>query len=369
MVEDLRRFATAECSLTGYRALPGPAELSPREVSSLSAVCCGRVLISLNYCASEGWRGCDRTTFVGIFLGIDGGGSKTSCEIGDETSLLGSGVSSGSNVVRVGEGKARAAFETAIREACAAAKVTPSKIERTCAGIAGGARPETVEIIRRILEDLVSGEIDVVGDMVIAMEAASGGGPGVVVIAGTGSIAYGRNAAGQTARAGGWGFAISDEGSGHWIGRAAVSAAMRAHDEGQSTTLLAGTMKAWGVSTREQMILAANASPPPDFAALFPAVVQAAEAGDRTASEILVRAGAELSRLAEIVVGRLFSDAESVPVAMSGGVFGNSAQVRQVFYNNLRSHRPGVALNATIIDPVKGALELARKSARRGVGA
>ena len=327
------------------------------------------MLISLNFCAAEGWRACGRTTFVGIFLGIDGGGSKTSCEIGTEAGLLGRGVSSGSNILRVGEGKARAAFDAAIREACAAAKVSPSKIERTCAGIAGGARPETTEIVRKILADIVAGEIDVVGDMVIAMEAASGSGPGVIVIAGTGSIAYGRNAAGKTARAGGWGFAISDEGSGHWIGRAAVSAAMRAYDEGQSTTLLESAMKSWGVSAREQMILMANASPPPDFAALFPAVLQAAEAGDRTASEILVRAGAELARLADIVVGRLFSDTESVPVAMSGGVFGNSALVRQVFYNNLRSHRPGVALNATIIDPVKGALELARKSARRGAGA
>jgi N-acetylglucosamine kinase-like BadF-type ATPase len=306
---------------------------------------------------------------VGIFLGIDGGGSKTSCEIGTEAGLLGRGVAAGSNVVRVGEGQAREALAAAIQEACGAAKVPATSIERTCIGVAGGARPETTETIRKILSDLVSGEVEVVGDMVIAMEAASGSGPGVVVIAGTGSIAYGRNAAGQTARAGGWGFAISDEGSGHWIGRAAVMAAMRAHDEGQSTPLLDAAMKSWGVGTREQLILAANASPPPDFAGLFPAVMQAAEAGDGTASEILVRAGAELSRLAEIVVGRLFNDAESVPVAMSGGVFGNSATVRQVFYNNLRSHRPGAAVNATIIDPVKGALELARKSARRGVGA
>ena len=306
---------------------------------------------------------------VGIFLGIDGGGSKTTCEVGDAVSVLGRGTSSGSNVLRVGEHKARDAFRAAIHEACAAAGIAPSNVERTCVGVAGGARSETAEIIRKILSKLVSGEIEVVGDMVIAMEAASGSGPGVVVIAGTGSIAYGRNAASETARAGGWGFAISDEGSGHWIGRAAVSAAMRAHDEGLNIALLEGAMKSWGISTREQMILAANSSPPPDFSALFPAVVKAAEASDRTAHEILVRAGAELSRLAEIVIGRLFSGVESVPVAMSGGVFGNSALVRQIFYNNLRAHYPGVALNATIVDPVKGALELARKSSRRGVGA
>jgi len=306
---------------------------------------------------------------MGIFLGIDGGGSKTSCEIGTENTVLGRGFGAGSNVVRVGEDQARTSFQNAIREACEEAKVSPSQISRACVGIAGGARPETTEIIRKIVTDVVPGEIEVVGDMVIAIEAASGSGPGVVVIAGTGSIAYGRNAAGQTARAGGWGFAISDEGSGHWIGRRAVNAAMRAYDEGQSAPLLEEAVKAWGVSSREQMILVANTSPPPDFAGLFPVVVRASEAGDPLASEILIQSGAELSRLAEIVIDRLFQGAESVPVAMSGGVFSNSAQVRQVFYNNLRSRHPGVALNATIVDPVKGALELARKAARRGAGA
>ena len=83
------------------------------------------------------------------------------------------------------------------------------------------------------LQNSFAGEIEVVGDMVIALEAAFGGDPGVIVIAGTGSIAYGRNSKGQTARAGGWGFAISDEGSGQWIGRAAVAATVRALDLGR----------------------------------------------------------------------------------------------------------------------------------------
>ena len=116
-------------------------------------------------------------------------------------------------------------------------------------------------MVRRLVSEFVSGEVAVVGDMVIAMEAAFGGGPGVIVIAGTGSIAYGRNSAGQTARAGGWGFAISDEGSGHWIGRSAVAACMRAFDEAGAESaggLLEGIMKSWGVTTREQLVVAAN---------------------------------------------------------------------------------------------------------------
>src|SRR5579863_6133503 len=232
----------------------------------------------------------DRTTLMSIFMGIDGGGSQTTCAVGDEKSLLGSGGGAGSNVVRVGEAQARKSISAAILQACAKAKLSPQQIIRTCIGVAGGARPEATEIIRRILSELVSGEIDVVGDMVIAMEAASGMGPGVIVIAGTGSIAYGRNSAGQTARAGGWGFAISDEGSGHWIGRSAAAATMRAFDEAGAESagpLLEGVMKSWGVTMREQFVVAANKSP--DFAALLPAVLSAADAGDATARIVLTQ--------------------------------------------------------------------------------
>ena len=302
---------------------------------------------------------------MGFFLGIDGGGSKTVCEVGDETTLLGTGIAEGSNIVRVGERQAGESIATSVRKACTAARVNPKHIERTCVGVAGAARPEIAEAVRRVLAEIVSGEIEVVGDMLIASEAAQGSGPGVIVISGTGSIAYGRNSAGRTARAGGWGFAISDEGSGHWIGRMAVAATMRAYDEGQTTMLLETITKSWGVSTREQIILAANASPPANFAALLPAVLKAADAGDPAAHDILAQAGAELSTLAKIVISRIFENTKGVPVAMSGGVFGNSELVRRVFYNSLRLKYPEVVVNTNIIEPVKGALELARRGTQR----
>jgi N-acetylglucosamine kinase-like BadF-type ATPase len=208
---------------------------------------------------------------------------------------------------------------------------------------------------------MVGGEIEIVGDMVIALEAACGSGPGVVVIAGTGSIAYGRNAAGQTARAGGWGFAISDEGSAHWIGRAAVGAVMRAYDQGQSVALLTHIMEAWHVESREQMIMAANASPGADFAGLLPAIISAAESADSIARDVLTQAGKELARLGKTVIGSLFREGEDVPLGIAGGVFRNATLVRQVFYNNLRLTYPRIVANETVVDPVKGALELARK--------
>jgi len=298
---------------------------------------------------------------MSIFLGIDGGGSKTACVVGDDKTVLGSGTAGPSNVVRVGEQRAREEITAAVKQACDDANVEPSQITRSCVGVAGGARAETAESVGRIVRGIVSGDVEIVGDMVIAMEAAAGSAAGVVVIAGTGSIAYGRNVAGQTARAGGWGFAISDEGSAHWIGRAALASSMKAYDEGQNAALLEGLMSAWNVKTREQIIMAANASPAPDFAALFPVVLAADEKSDATAHDVLAQAGAELAGLAKSVIMRLFRDGEDVRVAMSGGVFRNAALVRRVFYNNLRLTYPNVDLNEEVVDPVKGALELARK--------
>jgi N-acetylglucosamine kinase-like BadF-type ATPase len=301
---------------------------------------------------------------VAIFLGIDGGGSKTSCLIGDETSVLGTGTGAASNVVRVGEAQARESLAFAIRQACTVAGLDPSQIGGVCVGLAGAARPEIGELVKRIVSELVPGKVTVVGDNVIALEAAFGDGPGVIVIAGTGSIAYGRNAEGQTARAGGWGFAISDEGSGHWIGRAAVAAAIGARDEdpGQNVPLIEILLKSWRLEAIEQLVPAANATPPPDFAALFPSVLLLADAGDRIGRDVLSQAGAHLAALAGTLLRRLFPNLGAVPVAMSGGVFASSALVRQVFYNTLSSTHPNAALNPNVIEPVRGALALARQS-------
>jgi glucosamine kinase len=309
---------------------------------------------------------------VAIYLGIDGGGSKTSCLIGDETSILGAGTGGASNVVRVGEAQTRQSLTTAIRQACRVANLEPSQIAGVCVGLAGAARPEVSELVRGIVSEVISGkikpaEIKVVGDMVIALEAAFGSGPGVIVISGTGSIAYGRNHEGQTARAGGWGFAISDEGSGHWTGRTAVAAAIGAWDEnpGQSLPLIEILLKSWHLETIEQLVPAANATPPPDFAALFPAVLSLADSGDRVARDVLSQAGAHLATLTGTLLRRLFPNYGAVPVAMSGGVFASSALVRQVFYNTLGSAHPNATLNPNVVEPVRGALELARKDAAK----
>jgi len=132
--------------------------------------------------------------------------------------------------------------------------------------------------------------------------------------------------------------------------------------------LLEDIMKTWRVNTREQMILSANTSPPPDFAGLLPAVLSAADSKDPIAHDVLAQAGVELAGLAKIVIARLFNEAQGVPVATSGGVFRNAALVRRIFYNNLRLQYPNINVSENVVDPVEGALELARRGARAAAG-
>jgi N-acetylglucosamine kinase-like BadF-type ATPase len=228
-------------------------------------------------------------------------------------------------------------------------------------GAAGAADPEVRETLRRLLLETVHGSVHVVGDMEIALEAAFAGSPGMVVCSGTGSLAFGRSEHGITARAGGWGFQVSDEGSGYWIGHAAVAALLTAHDNGENTLLESLILKTWQVPTREAMVAKANSQPAPDFSELCPQVLAAADAGDSAASGILTQAGVELSRLAVTVLRRLWPEAQPVRVAFAGGVFQNSALVRKSFHNHLRAQRPDAVLSFSVINPVTGALALARK--------
>lgn len=301
------------------------------------------------------------------FLGIDGGGTKTTCAFGDQSSLLATATAGASNIVRVGEQKARESLHQAVRQACAAGGITPEEVAHTCVGGSGAARPEVASLVRSILAEILPGPIDVVGDMETSLEAAFGDGPGVIVIAGTGSMAYGRDPQGKTARAGGWGFAIGDEGSAHWIGRQVVNSVLRASDhdeEAVASPLAKSLMQAWGVGSLLDLARAGNSIPPPDFAALFPAV---AGSPDEVAKQVLRSAGRELAQVAGVVISRLFGDDRigAVPVAMTGGVFRHAEVVRQVFYNELRRLDARTDVKQQVIDPVEGALKMARRATAR----
>jgi N-acetylglucosamine kinase-like BadF-type ATPase len=297
---------------------------------------------------------------VPFFLGIDGGGTKTRCLVGDEKLQLGAGTSSSSKVQRVGEACARDALAGAVNEACVQAGISPRQIARSCAGITGAARPEIAGVMRDLMSSVVGGHVEIVGDIEIAFEDAFGSGPGVMVIAGTGSIAFGRNAKGETARAGGWGYPVSDDGSGQWIGAEAVRAALHTRDSGHSSELLSDLMAKLNANNFEDFIVHLNANPPVDFATLFPTVLAASDKENAVAAEILRRAGRELAAMSGTVIDRLFRE-HSVAVATHGGVFTSSAIVRVSFAQELRVRHPRVELLDREIDPARGALERARR--------
>ncbi len=309
---------------------------------------------------------------MAYYLGIDGGGTKTRCLLGDETRPLATATTGGSNIVRLGETQAREALHAVVHHVCATAGISPIQIHAICIGVAGASIPEIAAKIRSILAELTPeiacSNIEVVGDNVIALEGAFGAGPGVIAIAGTGSLVYGRDAAGRTARAGGWGFAISDEGSGHWIGRRAISAILQARDQGLETPLSAMVLEAWKLATIDDLVQQANSTPPPDFPRLFPIVVHAAGEGDSIARELLGDAGTKLAKLATAVARRLAprpsmerAATDLLPVAMTGSVFRQSPDVRQVFYNTLQTSFPGIDVRQELADPVEGALARARR--------
>ncbi len=303
---------------------------------------------------------------MAYYIGIDGGGTRTSAVLGDEREVMAQAAGSGSNITRVGEERAREVLQGVIRDVCATANVKPAQIQRMVAGLAGAPREKARRALLRILSEVVPGEIYLTDDIEISHEAIFGGAPGIIVESGTGSFAYGRNERNETTRAGGWGFAVSDEGSGHWIGREAVALALHLHDRGEQSALMDAVLRAWNLKSIDDLVSTANAVPLPDFAALFPAVTSVAEGGDRAAGALLTRAGEEVAELGITVARKLFPAGQKVPVIALGGVFRNSEAVFEAFRGRITAEWPGaqVQMDEFNTPPVLGAFEIARRGAR-----
>ncbi|HEY6253518.1 MAG TPA: BadF/BadG/BcrA/BcrD ATPase family protein [Candidatus Angelobacter sp.] len=296
---------------------------------------------------------------MSLFLGIDAGGTKTESAVSNGAELLGQATCASSKVSRVGEEEARRNLHQAILRACEAARVSPQAIDRVCIGMSGASPAGAMAWAERTIHELVPGQLKVMGDHIIAHQAAFGNLPGVLVIAGTGSIAYGRNERGETARAGGWGSAVSDEGSAFWIGREALAAALRQHDRGSNNGLLPLISELWQAGSPEEVLRIANSDAPARFAELAAAVSAAAERGDATAQTITTRAGKELAAVGGAVITRLWPPRAVVRVAMTGGVLQGSHLVRRAFQEAIQAEYSNVALSFAYVRPVLGALAIA----------
>lgn len=301
------------------------------------------------------------TVAMPLFLGIDGGQTATKAAIGDDSGrVLGLGLAGPCNHVAASVGRAKLtdAITKSLSEALAAAGLLGQEIrfDAACCGMSGG--PDDKDAILR--EVLPADRVEVVTDAHIALTGALGGAPGVVVIAGTGSIALAENAAGRTARAGGWGYVFGDEGSAFDLTRQALRAALRTEEGwGESTVLLDKLLQATGRRSANDLLhlFYTDAWPRPRIAALAPLVEEAAQEGDRIAAELLAKTGKDLAELARAAGGQLFGDV--LPkISPVGGVF-ESALVRGAFV----ATAPGSVVDP-IEPPVIGALIRARRSVR-----
>jgi N-acetylglucosamine kinase-like BadF-type ATPase len=226
----------------------------------------------------------------------------------------------------------------------------------------GSSEAEAVE--RFVREIVRPARIRVVPDYVTNLLGASRGGPGVVVVAGGGSVAYGRTADGREATAGGFGYLLGDEGGGFDIGRRAIAAAIHAHDgRGPWTELTQIVCKAFGVSDLADIkrIVYVPQIPRERIAGLVPAVVRAAEAEDGVARSILSGAGRDLGHLALAVTRRLFDSGKKVDVYPTGGVFAAGGYVNEPFGAELAVHCPLARIRPPQGSPLSGALLLAQE--------
>jgi glucosamine kinase len=301
---------------------------------------------------------------MSLYLGIDAGGTKTDCAVSNGAELLGQASAGSCKLARAGPVRARENLQAAILQACSAAKASVGEIQHVCIGMAGASIPEAVSWAQETIREIIpAATIYVAGDHIVAHRAAFGTSPGVLVISGTGSIAFGRNQAGETARAGGWGPNVSDEGSAFWVGREAVMAALRAYDTGGDNSLLPIIAQAWKVAP-EEVVRAANAAEP-RFSELAGPIAEAAQAGDPMARDITDRAGKALALLGGAVIQRLWPRGGVVPVALAGGVLQGSTLVRQSFKEAMRLQQPQAAVSFAYVRPVLGALEIAAQRGRR----
>jgi N-acetylglucosamine kinase-like BadF-type ATPase len=303
---------------------------------------------------------------MSLFLAIDAGGTKTRGILADETRTLATAATGSIKLMRVGEAEASSRLQAMLSEISSAAGVRLSDITQTCVGIAGATIDAVRDWLNRELTKSLGGNLLLAGDDEIALNAAFRGGPGILIIAGTGSNVLGRAADNAMYHAGGWGPALGDEGSGFWIGQEALRAGFWAKDRNVPTILLTEIGDVWRTKSLGEIVEMANARPGPDLPALAPLVARCADAGDELAAAVLERAGVELAEQVALVALKMkeFGSMRKIEAAYTGSVLEHIAMVRSSLIAALKKSSPAVKLREGAIDPLEGALWRAREAGK-----
>lgn len=298
-----------------------------------------------------------------MLVGVDAGASHTEAVVADE-SLRSLGRWTGTpGAVQPGRAAVAAlAIADAVRGALEAAGLAGAP-DAVVVGAAGAGSTEIREELTAALVGAL-GERPAVGvttDAAIALEAAFGDGPGIVLVAGSGSIAYARDAAGNAWRAGGLGRQVGDEGSGYALARAALAAVGQAADgRGPDTDLAARLMQLTGSDSVATLLGWARQATAPEVAALAQAVCDAAAGGDEVARGLVGQAARDLALHVAALVPR-FPEGATVHVALSGGLMRRGSPVRAALAELLRRDAPRVELLEQEVDPPLGALRMAAR--------
>ena len=299
-------------------------------------------------------------------LGIDAGGTKTVCLLADDQGqVIAESRRGGANLQAVGELEVEKVLHEVMEEAIGSRAIVPAAI---CLGIAGVDRPDDSAVVDGIMRRIgYKARVVVVNDALVALEAGAPGQAGVVVISGTGSISYGRDGRGQAARSGGWGYVLGDEGSGYWIGRAALRAVLREADRRGPATLLSGMLlKHFGVPQAQGLIHEVYNTnlKPAAIGALAQCVQAAFSQGDQVAIGILRGAADELEASALSVARRLELIGESFVFILAGGIFRAVPWLEQELERRLPLSAPRSRVRLLDREPATGAVAIALQAAR-----
>lgn len=311
------------------------------------------------------------------FVGIDGGGTKTHAVVTDERFTVQSqGYGGPGNFLRVGMERASASVMAAVDRALRDARIGVDQVEVAGIGLAGVQHPahhawmqdalarafEERESVARSSRNWSRDRLFLTTDAEAALAGATDCKPGVVIISGTGSIAYGMNGRGERARSGGWGPTFGDEGSGHDIARKALMAVVAAFDGRQSPTQLTEKICNWfGIDSPEELprIIYDRERKEGSIAPLSGLVEEAAHEGDETARGILREAGEELSRAVVAVIDRLQIQSEQFRVCYVGSVFNAGELILQPIRTAVREVAPLADIAPPLHGPAVGAVMLA----------
>src|SRR5277367_467823 len=261
------------------------------------------------------------------FLGFDGGGTKTDCVLADAEGRVVARASAGpSNPLRSGYTRSWFSLSDAADSVLKQEKIHAGHIRGICAGLGGAGRTGVARRVASFFErGYPNAQVRATTDLEIALEAAFGTAEGIILLAGTGSAAFGRDLNGRTARAGGRGPWFSDEGSAFDIGRRALSAVVRAEEHRGPATKLSDRVLKWLGCTEWNRVLDWVVKNPDDvFPRIFPLVGELGDHGDPVCQEILSNAAESLSELAASVLGRLKMTDREIPIAKAGGTVGRS---------------------------------------------